>query len=660
MCGIAGILNRAPQAPPTESAMRSMLGAIRHRGPDEFGILLDSTCALGSARLSIVDLAGGGQPIANEDESLWIVYNGEVFNFPELRAGLEQRGHRFRTRTDTEVVLHLFEELGPRCLDQLNGQFAFAIWNSRNRELFLARDRLGVRPLFYTEQQGRLLFGSEVKVLLTQEGVHARPDLQALEEIFVHWSVASDRTVFEGVRELPAGSFLIANERGVRIERWWEVRFPDSSIGDASKDEAAWAGQLEETLQRATEIRLRADVTVGAYLSGGLDSSILSALVHQIHSGQLRTFSIAFENPEFDERHYQTAMARALGTDHVALEMRNEDIAQVFPDVIWHCETPLMRTSPAPLFLLSRAVRQSGLKVVLTGEGADEFFGGYDLFKEDRIRRFWARQPNSKWRWKLFQRLYADIPAFSKVAPAFLAQFYREGLSDTDLPSYSHAVRWRNNRRNRRFFHAEVLDRLHGVHARTMQDWSLPCGFDRWGSLEKAQYWEISLFLSRYLLSSQGDRVSMAHSVEGRFPFLDREVLALSAQLPSSMKLRGLCEKYILRKTFQSRLPALIANRPKKPYRAPIHRSFFYPGAPDYVREALSPEALRSTGLFEPEFVAQLLARVELGKAMGETDDMALAGILSTQLWYQRFCHRFVAPDPLRADERVQVVRLCA
>lgn len=659
MCGIAGIFNLTAQEPPGEMDLRRMLGTIRHRGPDQFGILCTKNAALGNARLSIIDIRHGRQPITNEDQNLWIVYNGEVFNYIELREELEERGHVFTTHCDTEVILHLYEEYGADCLSRMNGQFAFAILNVRDKSIFLARDRVGVRPLYYTIANGQLIFGSEIKELLTHPGVSARLNPQVLDQVFTFWCPSTPQSIFQGIEELLPGHYLTANAAGIRIETWWEMKFlPRTKDQPAATDGEGWARLLADRLTQATKLRLRADVPVGAYLSGGLDSSIISALVTRTHNTKLNTFSISFTHPDFDERSFQLEVAKALGTSHTAIEIDQEAIGDAFPDVIWHCESPLTRTSPVPLFLLSKTVQSTGLKVVLTGEGADEFFGGYDIFKEDRIRRFWARRPDSKWRWQLLRRLYEDIPAMSKLSPSYLARFFQEGLTDVDDPCYSHLIRWRNNQRCSRFFSAELRQELSGNQESHWEQLMPPPEMASWGALERAQYWEIRLFMSRYLLSSQGDRVGMAHSIEGRFPFLDREVMALASHVPSGLKLRGLTEKYLLRKALGHLIPPAIAQRRKKPYRAPIHKSFIHARTPEYVRALLSPESIQANGYFNPAAVSQLVLRIESGRPLGETDDMALAGILSTQLLHERFVRKFAPPPPLGSKDDVEVIRL--
>lgn len=641
MCGIAGIVEWRDGGGPKESLVREMIGMIRHRGPDQFGIYLDCRAALGSARLSIIDLSCGQQPIQNEDGSLWIVFNGEIFNYVELREELESRGHRFRTHTDTEVILHLYEELGPKCLERFNGQFAIAIWDVRKQVLFLARDRLGVRPLFYAESNGRFLFASEIKALFADDSLTREIDSEVLDQVFTFWAPLGPRTVFRGVLEIPPGHYALISERGVSVRRYWQLQFKfEGPIEAISRGNHSSTDELRELLIDATRIRLRADVAVGAYLSGGLDSSTIAAIVRNFTANQLSTFSIAFSDKDYDESEFQQRMADHLGTQHHVVRATHRDIGDAFPEVIWHTEVPLLRTSPVPMFLLSKLVRQCGLKVVLTGEGADEFLGGYDIFKEAKVRRFWARQPGSKRRPLLLQRLYADIPRMGRAGQSFMAAFFKERLTEVDAPCYSHFLRWKNNRRTRRFFSESILQAPQGSDD-FLRQVPLPSEISRWGALERAQYLEVTTFLSQYLLSSQGDRVAMANSVEGRYPFLDRRVVEFCCALDARDKLRCLTEKYVLRKVAKSWLPDAVLKRPKRPYRAPIHRSFFGETAPDYVNDMLSSACLKNVGLFNPDAVAQLVKRVDSNSSLGETDEMALAGIISTQLLHAQFVQNF-------------------
>jgi asparagine synthase (glutamine-hydrolysing) len=651
MCGIVGTLSLADSAPIEEATLRRMLGMIRHRGPDQFGIYVDEVVGLGSARLSILDLEGGQQPIANEDESLWIVFNGEVFNYPELRIELETEGHRFRTKTDTEVCLHLFEKLGPACLERLNGQFAVAIWDRRTETLFLARDRLGVRPLFYALAGEALVFGSEIKAILGDSRVSARIDPLAMDEVFTFWSTLPGKSVFQGISEVPPGHYLVANREGLRLESYWRPAFSRGRYRDVRE----YVEELRDLLTDATRIRLRADVPVGAYLSGGLDSATITAIARQSISRKLETFSIAFTDSGFDESEHQERMAKALGTNHHVLEASHAEIGRVFPEVIWHTEVPVLRTAPVPMFLLSKLVHDHGFKVVLTGEGADELLVGYDIFKEMKIRRFWARRPDSRWRPLLLRRLYTDIADLGRVNLSYLSAFFRAGLTDVSAPDYSHSVRWRNTARTKRFFSAELRNAV-AESLPPASRVSYPPEFAGWDPLQKAQFLEMSLFLPQYLLSSQGDRVAMAHSVEGRFPFLDHRVAEFCGNLPSDLKLRVLKEKVLLRLVAKDWVPEEIRLRPKRPYRAPIRESFFGAVRHVYLNDLLSAGQIKRAGLFEPEAVRGLVAKAEGGLPLSETDEMALAGILSTQILERQFVSGFESCPPVsEADD----LRIC-
>ncbi len=663
MCGIAGYLSLHAGSRPDEPLLRRMLGQIRHRGPDEYGLYLDDQVGLGSARLSIIDLSGGQQPIANEAGDIWIVYNGEIFNHPELRRDLEARGHVFSTHTDTEVIVHLFEEFGTGCLAKLNGQFAFALWDARKRSLFLARDRLGVRPLYYTEANGALVFGSEIKALFADSRIRRAFDPRGIAQVFDYWSTIAPATCFAGITELPPGHFLIAGDGPVRTCRYWSLNFDGESAAaeqprprGACRSQANLTDEFAELLADATRIRLRADVPVGAYLSGGLDSSVIAAIIHRLGLSRLDTFSIAFSDPEFDESTAQQRMASFLGTDHQVVRASHADIARVFPDVLWHTETPLTRTAPAPMFLLSRLARDSGYKVVLNGEGADEFLAGYDIFKEAKIRRFWAREPGAKRRPQLLQRLYPEIGRLGATAPAFVKAFFGAGLADTGAAGYSHHVRWRNNHRTHRFLSRDFAADVQRHQNQTGADLSYPEGFHRWDHLSQAQYIEAVTFLPGYLLSSQGDRVAMAHSVEGRYPFLDPRVVNFCNALPANIKMPALRDKALLRETARRWLPAEVTQRRKRPYRAPIHRCFGSPDAPDYVAEIFSESSLRASGIFSPGPASRLYQAVKQGRALGETDEMALIGILSTELIARQFIRAFSPHPALSATDRVKCV----
>ena len=368
-----------------------MMSIIRHRGPDEAGIYLDDHIGLGHVRLSIIGIEGGGQPIANEDGSLWIIYNGEAFNYVELKPELLQKGHRFTTDTDTEVLLHLYEEYGPACLEKINGQFALAIWDNRKKELFLARDRMGIRPLFYTCIGNRLLFASEIKALFTHPEVPRTIDAEALHQVFTFWTTIGGSTIFEGIHELPPGHYMTVKDGRITRQAFWTLPYyAPEDRWQGSFPEACEA--LHDLLLDAVRIRLRADVPVGAYLSGGLDSSTDRRPWSQAVSpaGGYAPSASPSSDAAYDESRYQQKMIAHLQTDHRRTLASNQGIRDHFADLIWHCEKPILRTAPVPLYLLSGLVRENQLKVVLTGEGADEVFGGYNIFKEAKIRQFWG------------------------------------------------------------------------------------------------------------------------------------------------------------------------------------------------------------------------------------------------------------------------------
>ena len=458
MCGIVGIAKLNKQDTVDGLHLRQMLSMIRHRGPDEFGIYQDTFVGLGSARLSIIDLATGQQPITNEDESCWIVFNGEIFNYIELRQELEIQGHHFTTQSDTEVILHLYEEYGVECLSHLNGQFALAIWDSRKERLFLGRDRMGIRPLFYTEQDGTLIFGSEIKAILAHPNVQAEIDSESLHQIFTVWTTLSPNTAFKNIVELPPGHYLVAQNQSIHVMPYWELDFQgDTSTEITPKLISQYREELQELLIDATTIRLRADVPVGAYLSGGLDSSIITSIIRHYTSNRLDTFSITFDDPDFDESSYQQQMVDLIGTQHQITHTTQQAIGDIFPDVIWHTEIPILRTAPAPMYFLSKLVNDNHYKVVMTGEGADEFFGGYNIFKETMVRRFWAKQPESEIRPLLLQKLYPYLASSSRNT-AFFQAFFKQNLSDTHLNHYSHILRWKNTERLKRFLAPDVRD----------------------------------------------------------------------------------------------------------------------------------------------------------------------------------------------------------
>lgn len=631
MCGIAGYHggNFSPEA--GAAFLRLMVERLRHRGPDGEGILIDGKVGLAHTRLSIVGLDDGAQPMVTADANLAVSYNGEIFNYVELREDLNARGHRLGTGSDTQVLLAAYAEKGLDCLSDLNGDFAFAIDDRPRQRLVLARDRMGVRPLFYTEHLGALFFASEVAALLALPGVSSELDPIALDQTFTLWSPIPPRTGYAAIKELPPGHVMVLEKTGQRIYPWWQPEFPDAKDVDPT-DFNERVDELEALLKDATRIRLRADVPVGAYLSGGLDSSLLSAFAAEIHGENLRTFSLRFESAEHDEGLWQDLMAEKIGAQHTSVTCKPGEIAHQFRNVMQHIDRPILRTGPVPLQSLSRHVRESGLKVVVTGEGADELFAGYDIFREAKVRRFCGRQPSSMRRPRLFQRLYPYLPGIQQQSPEYLARYFGVGAEDLQDPLYSHRPRFKSTASAKLFFSAELRNTLGGYDAVADLASQLPADFKRWHPLHQAQYLETAYLLPGYILSSQGDRPMMANAVEGRFPFLDHRVVSFASRLPPDAKLRGLREKHILKQVARGHVPSSIIDRPKQPYRAPDAASFARPHSPDYLSEVLSHDRLKASGLFNATAVGKLTEKALDGQVTSFRDNTAFIGILSTQL----------------------------
>ncbi len=643
MCGIAGVCNSQNEKVDSR-LLTSMIGMVRHRGPDASGIHADSGIGLANARLSIIDLNGGAQPMHNADKSLWITFNGEIFNYVELRQELSARGHRFATESDTEVILHLYEEEGEECVRRLNGQWGFAIWDVMARKLFLSRDRMGVRPLFYTVVGDELIFGSEIKSIFAHPAVSRELDLIALDQIFTFWVTLPPRTIFKGICELLPGHSLVFQNGAVRTHPYWQLDF--SAAPEERRPEADYVDELQSLLADATRIRLRADVPVGVLLSGGLDSTIVTALVRKFAHDRLRTFSVMFTAKELDESVFQQEAVEFFNTSHDQIRCDGADIARVFADVIWHTEKPVIRAAPAPLYMLSQLIRDDGYKVVLTGEGADEVFGGYDIYKEAKIRRFCAAQPGSKQRLRLLRRLYPYQENLQRQPDIYLQNFFRAGQADTSHPFFSHLPRWELTSRLKCFFSDQTRESLRDYDALADLCQQLPPNYDRWHSFGQSQYLETMFLLPGYILSSQGDRPALAHSVEARHPFLDYRVVEFAAKLPPPLKMKVLNEKYILKRAFGHMLPSAIVARPKQPYRAPDGRSFFASPVQEYVEALLSSEQIETGAVFDSSAVTKLVSKFTSGRAMGVKDDMALVGILSTQLLIHQFITQFSQGAP--------------
>lgn len=654
MCGIAGIVDmRAAAEPVSRERLTSMLSVMAYRGPDELGIYRDRRAGLAHARLSIIDLSTGQQPLANAAGTLWIVFNGEIFNYVELRAELMGHGRQFTTQSDTEVIVHAWEQWGEDAFGRFNGQWALALWDARAEALVLCRDRVGVRPLYFTEHDGRLAFASEVKALFA--GMPELPralDPVGLDQTFTFWGVVPPRTMFRGVRELEPGHLRVYRPvEAVRDVAYFEPRYPRGEADRFHGTLTDASVALREALESATALRmLRADVPVGSYLSGGLDSSVIAALAKRAKPTGFTTFSLRFDDPEYDETAYQHAMAERLGTEHAEIVVGGRDIARVFPEVIRHTERPVLRNGPAPLYLLARLVQERGIKVVLTGEGADEMLAGYDLFREGKVRRFWARQPSSTWRPRLLERLYPYLTRSPVAQQAFMRQFFGRGLDQAGTPGFAHQLRWSGAAALKRLFSAELLHEVgrHDVIADLLSD--LPEAFGAWSALAQDQYLEVRTLLTGYLLSSQGDRMLMASSVEGRFPFLDKEVMELTNSFPDAYKLAVLDEKHVLKTMAKDLVPESIRARPKQPYRAPDALAFVGKDRPEWVDALMSPSAIAAAGIFDVAAASNLWDKaVQRGAdfQFSNADNMAIVAVLSTQVLHDAMIATPQQPSPV-------------
>ena len=639
MCGICGILSIKESIIPSKDAVKKMMGALTHRGPDSSGYYIDHRAALGHTRLSIIDLQTGAQPLSNEDETIWLTFNGEIYNYIELRDELAAKGHIFRTKSDTETIVHAWEEWGTQCFSKFNGQWAIAIWDTKNRELILSRDRLGIRPLYYTVTNEKILFASEVKAIFTDNSIERAFSSEGLAEIFTFWSPVAPVSTFRGINELEPGYYAVI--KGKRIERkpYWSIEFPVRNSIKPKFEECV--AELKNLIISSAKLRFeRSDVPVGAYLSGGIDSSITASIITKYTNADLKTFSLRFEENEFDEGYYQNEMADRLGTNHHSIVVSDRDIGLVFPEVIKNTERPILRTAPAPLFLLSKLVRSSGHKVVVTGEGADEVLAGYDIFREAKVRRMIAEDPDTQENIELISRLYPWMKRTPGKAPAFAKSFFSRDLNLVD-PALSHRPRWNTSSAIKKILNSDLALSMDSYNPATTILNKLPEKHNRWEHLSRAQWLEYTTLLSGYILSAQGDRMLMGNSVEGRFPFLDYRLVDFANNLPAEYKLSGLTEKYILKEAFKDLIPDSILNRPKQPYRAPDAISFYGGHKLDWLEEITDNCTIENAGVFNPAAVEKLISKCKKKKGMNmsNSDNMMITAVLSTLLCHKHMIH---------------------
>lgn len=640
MSGLAGIARHQPTGVSVQT-LGCMAAAIRHRGPDGYGFYSSRKLGLAHVRLRVVDLDGCGQPLASEDGQVVLVATCDIFNYPELRRELEERGHVFRTRCRAEVLVHGYEEWGVNLLQRLDGQFAFAIYDRNRETVFLARDRFGVRPLFYAQRNGDLYFGSEIKAILASGEVEPSLDPRGLDEVLRFGSARPPRTAFSGIAALEPGTYALWDNGAVWLRHYYELDYPE-----ASEEPPDVIEQLDEIMLRSVGMRLRADVPVGAYLSGGLDSSITASLAHSASVEPLRSFSISYASPNYDASLQQQAVANAVGSVHTGSVISMATVAQSFPEILWHTETPLLRTSPALMFHLAKLASESGLNVILGGDGADELFLGSDLFKETSIRRFCLRHPQSLGRQRLFDRVHRRSDG--SVAPSSVTPLL-DAAAPAD-PLFSHLPRFLSSRIHD-FYTPEFTARLGGIDVISELRASLPTRFFGWSPLNQAAYLEMTTRLSPHLLSSYADRMTMAHGVHGRYPFLDHRVFEFAAALPTGSRLRGLTGKEVLRRWASRILQGSLVTGGRASYRAPDAGSLFLRHSPSWVDDHLSTEALQRVGIFSPTVVAALVRRCRAGLSTALQENQALVGVLSTQLWHHQFIESAVLVPSLPANQ---------
>ena len=642
MCGIAGYYS--PDEAPDRLTLSRMLSAISYRGPDQINGVIKGSIALGSARLAILDLDGGEQPRASSDNNVIVAFNGEIFNYRLLLAELQRQGVPLSGRAEIDLLLAGYLRYGVGLFERIDGQFAVAIWDGRTDRLILARDRVGIRPLFWFSEGGRVGFASEAKALFTPGLMSAQLDPLAVIQTMRFWTCVGERTAFRGIRQVPPAHFMVISRSGVVLQRYWSWPLPHCLEPIRLASDEDYFAMFREELDKSVERQSLSDVPVGAYLSGGIDSVTLAARLQSKIGDRLQTFSIRFDDANFDETEAQRVAVEHFGFRSSSIVVDANAIGTTLPDAVWHAETPLFRSAPVPLFLLSHAVHQQGYKVVLTGEGADEILLGYDLFKETRIREFWGRQPDSRCRFALFRRLYHHLPQYR--TPRFfnlLIDFYRPFLTGREERYFAMKVRWEGGRSLERYLAPAYRSDAMNYDATEELDRWLPEHFDDADPVERAQWVEMQTLLSNYLLSSQGDRMSLAHAVEGRYPYLDTSFIEFSARLPRRLKLRGLREKYILRQAFAHRIPEAVRSRPKIAYQAPDVLPFRQGNKMlEYVEHLLSPERIESTGIFDPARVSQLLSKLR-GHSLprtGNRDNIAFIVLLSTMLLDETFVRK--------------------
>jgi len=641
MCGIAGIIDLAGQRLVPDGSIQRMARALLHRGPDEEGFLVQPGLALASRRLSIVGLADGQQPVANEDRSVFVVFNGELFDYIERQAELKERGHKLVTHCDTEIIPHLWEDYREKMWERLRGQFAIALWDEPRRQLHLGRDRFGIAPLFWTQQGDWLLFASEIKGLLASGMVPARPDRRGIDHVFTFSAVPGPRTCFENVQLLPPGHFLSitpGNGRAARAEvkerAYWEIHFPDEGAEECGDNPKRLVDDFEKVLLQAVEERLRADVPVGAYLSGGVDSSMILALACHLRGPAINTYTVRVRDPKLDELNAASLSARHIGAKPpIVQDFGDADAIATYPKLIAAAEAPVIDTSCAALLQLASRVHSSGQKVVLTGEGADEWLVGYPWYKAAKLIGFLDLIPGLPLS-KIARRAYLRL---NKV-PQFTNAWRQEVESSVGGPNAWIDTYGVLAISKLRFYSEPMREALAQANPWTELDFPLDRA-RRWHPLHRGVWIAARVLLAGHLLQAKGDRVAMHSSVEVRYPFLDEDVFDFLAKLHPRWRLRGFRDKHLLRLLAERWVPMSVARRHKVIFRAPLDSFHMHP-EPPFVAQLLSEQSLRKTGYFDLAAVNRWrinFRRMRAGSLPRLSVEAGLMAVVATQLWHHLF-----------------------
>jgi asparagine synthase (glutamine-hydrolysing) len=622
MCGIAGKLSLRPSETVTSESVTRMCRVLSHRGPDDEGIYLDGSFGMGMRRLSIIDLLSGKQPIQNEDGSVWTVFNGEIYNFLDLRLLLQRKGHRFYTNTDTEVIVHLYEEYQEDFVRHLAGMFAIVVWDMRQKKLILARDRLGIKPLYYYVDSNRILFGSEIKAIL-QDGIEKEIDLQALHDYLSFNYVPGPRTIFKGVRKLPPGHMMTSSRGTVTITPYWELQYGENPTNGRARSEESYCEELYDLLKATVQQHLISDVPLGVFLSGGIDSSTLVALMSKVSSQPIRTFSIGFEETSYNELDYARAVAKKFDTEHHELVV-SPNIVDLLPELVHFFDEPFADSSAIPVYCVSKLAREH-VKVALSGEGGDEVFAGYETYAAYKIAEIYKRLPKIL-ATTLIPATVRRLPvSHRRVSFDYKAKRFVDGalLSPEDAHYWWKVI---FTEEAKAVLYAGGVDGLEDPLTLYRHAYEHCPAVD---VLTKLQHIDTKIWLPDDILV-KADRMSMAHSLETRVPFLDHRVVEFAASLPPHLKLRRLTKKYILKRAMSGHLPSEVLKGKKRGFNVPVP-IWLRHELRDLVHDVLGPRRLKETGFFSSEAVSAIIRDHELKRVDYSRNIWCL---LVFMLWY--------------------------